>query len=505
MATVRKKHGDPIIEAHLTLIDAEAARTAGQLNKAMAMCKALLQKYPDFVGAHQSISLTYKARNDVKNTINHLVKATALNPTNLNLQLDLVLSYLENGDILAARQLASAELQRNPDSEYAMLAYGKVLVVNSEFDLALEHYKSFAKKFPKNSDALIALGRVYSELGMQEEAIDALQKAVTKFKPQIETLGALSRYPKAMVNVDVEEKILDLDATQIKKSSRYELDRGFAWANILIHKGCLEEGFRDLEKVNSKKFEMVEKEVALGIKERKRIHRVVEKFPISVVKRQKSSKKNPVNVIIYGPSRSGKTTLERLLGTLPSTSRGFETNLINWATRKTYMDAAFPTLKSVNDLPRQFENLFRENFLQAVSKITGGKSAFVCTQPGGIIDAYRIATIVPNTRTVFVRRNIDDVVFRMFGTMYKNRNDHTYDLETAREYVNWYYEIQDMLLERLPEVSMIIDYEDMAGNPKAMLEKVKNFCGIEDDIDELPDIGDDRGCSEPFLEFMKKL
>ena len=167
------------------------------------------------------------------------------------------------------------------------------------------------------------------------------------------------------------------------------------------------------------------------------------------------------------------------------------------------MDAGFPTRKSVHDLPKPLENVFRKNFLQAVEEITDGKSAFVCTCPGRIVDAHRIALTIPNTRLIFVRRKIDDVVFRMFATKYSISNDHTYDLKTAREYVNWYYEIQDMLLARLPNVSMRVNYEDMVKNPTVTLEKVKDFCGITGDVGELPDIGDDRECSKPFVELMK--
>ena len=501
-APMRAEHSNPAVEAHLTLIDAEAARKSGKLSKALALCKGLLQKYPDFFGAHHSISLVYRAQNDVKNTIGHLVVATALNPSNSNLQLDLALTYIENGDILAARRLASAELQQYPESEYAMFTFGKVIIANAEFDLALDHYKSFVKKFPKNNDALIALGRVYNELGMQGEAINAFQQSARKLKLQMGTLGALSRFPKEQVEIDIEKYILALDAAQTTKSARYKLQRGFAWANMLINKGSFKEGFRELKKVNLMQFKLVEKDVVRGINERKRIHEIVKKLPVSAAQQPKISK-NPVNVIIFGPSRSGKTTLERLLGTLPSVSRGFETKLISRAIKKTYMDAAFPILSRANDLPKPLENGFRKNFLQAVAEITDGKSAYVCTHPGRIIDAHRIATTIPNTRLIFIKRNIDDVVFRMFATKYSNRNDHTYDLETAREYVNWYYEIQDMLLTRLPNVSMVINYEDMAENPAATLEKVKSFCGIGGEIGELPNIGDDRGCSKPFLEFME--
>lgn len=501
MAPARKRHSNPAVEAHLTLVDADAARKSGQLSKALAMCKGLLQEYPDFVGAHQTIGLVYKAQNDLKNTINHLVKAAALNPTSLNLQLGLASSYLENGDLLAARQLASTQLQLHPESDYAMVVFGEVLIANVEFELALKHYQSFVKKSPKNYDALTSLGRVYDELGMREEAIQTLQKAVTEFKLQIETLGALSRFPKKLIEVDIEEKILTLDAAQKKYSARYMSHRGFAWANILINKGCVKEGFRELEEANLQQYKLVKKEAVRGIGELKRIHGIIEKLPVSTTRQSDASEKR-VNVIIYGPSRSGKTTLERLLGTLPSVSRGFETKLINWVIRKTYIDAAFPASDRATDLPKQLDNIFGENFLLAVAEKAGEKSAFVCTQSGKIEDAYRIAITVPNIRLVFVRRNIDDVVLRIFGTKYSIGNDHTYNLETTREYVSLYYEIQDMLLARLPDVSTIINYEDMVENPIAILEDVKSFCGIGDKIGELPDIGDDRGYAKPFLELM---
>ena len=78
----------------------------------------------------------------------------------------------------------------------------------------------------------------------------------------------------------------------------------------------------------------------------------------------------------------------------------------------------------------------------------------------------------------------------------------TYDLNAARDHVSWYYQMIDVLAEKLPNITRVINYEDMIADPVSAVRAAANLCGLPA-TDTVPfDIGDDRDCAAPYREFM---
>ena len=81
---------------------------------------------------------------------------------------------------------------------------------------------------------------------------------------------------------------------------------------------------------------------------------------------------------------------------------------------------------------------------------------------------------------------------------YADGNNHSTDIRSINEFLNWYEAMIDVWMERLPDQSMLITYEDLVENPKEILASIAKFTGIEIDVDKIL-VGDDRGCSAPYL------
>src|SRR5262249_18343870 len=103
---------------------------------------------------------------------------------------------------------------------------------------------------------------------------------------------------------------------------------------------------------------------------------------------------------------------------------------------------------------------------------------------------------------VFMRRDPDDTLLRIYIRKYQKGNPYAYDLKAARDYVAWYHEMMDLLAEKLPDIVRIINYEDMVSDPAAALRVVADLCNVPMRHGPLPKIGNDRGCAEPYREFM---
>lgn len=222
----------------------------------------------------------------------------------------------------------------------------------------------------------------------------------------------------------------------------------------------------------------------------------------TITSEPKISAEVPNSIYIFGPSRSGKSTLERLLGSLPDIQRGFESSILRNITRKTCIRSSFPLVNYAYQLPTSTDRTYLDLYLKELTSLVGERSFYTNTNPSRIFDVYHIARVIPNLRIVFVKRDIDDVVYRSFQNLYKTGVEYSYNLDAAREYITWYYSVQDKFAELLPHFTMTITYEDMVADPLRVANDVRRFCNIPSAFGTLPEIGDDRGASKEFKEIL---
>ena len=140
--------------------------------------------------------------------------------------------------------------------------------------------------------------------------------------------------------------------------------------------------------------------------------------------------------------------------------------------------------------------------MEEVREFARGARIVTDTYPS-VIYVGRVAAAIPNVRLIFVKRDPFDVAMRMLMKRYRVGNHYAYDVKTIFEYVSWYYEMADLWQARFPGITLTVDYEVMIAEPKATLARVAEFCGCDTADVPLPDLGDDRACSQPYREFMR--
>src|SRR5207248_3285822 len=128
--------------------------------------------------------------------------------------------------------------------------------------------------------------------------------------------------------------------------------------------------------------------------------------------------------------------------------------------------------------------------------------AFTNTNPGPVHGATLIAAVCPNARFLLVKRNLEDNILRIFMKRYRQRNPHSYDLKAAKDYVVWYYQMVDLLAQKLPDVARVLNYEDMIANPGGALRSIAEWLRLPMPEGPLPVLGDDRGCARRYREFI---
>jgi hypothetical protein len=208
------------------------------------------------------------------------------------------------------------------------------------------------------------------------------------------------------------------------------------------------------------------------------------------------------SLFILGPSRSGKTSLEKLVGSGSRVKLGYENYLVHDATRRTNQFAGRLGDRDLLQLPVELYDDFTALYLAALNEKAPGCDIFTNTMPGLITRVGPILQAIPKARFVFVRRNVDDLAVRIFFKDYRRGNTYSYRLPDVYAYVAWYHRMEDMWAKKYPAHVMLVAYEDMVANPAAILARVTEFCGVAAPTGDLLDIGDDRNCAKPFREML---
>jgi hypothetical protein len=194
--------------------------------------------------------------------------------------------------------------------------------------------------------------------------------------------------------------------------------------------------------------------------------------------------------------------MERLIATFDHVKLGYENPSVENAIRRAFQGAGLLTTPYFEMLPPQLYPQCRDIYVEELARRAGSAKVFTNTHPARISDVPLIVSVFPNVRLLFIKRDIEDTVLRIYLRLYTEGNAYAYDLAAIRDHIAWYHEMIDLMATMLPDVVRVIRYEDMVADPAAVLRVAADLCSLPMTDKTLPMIGDDRGCASPYREFM---
>lgn len=496
----RQKPGS-FFDTREQLEKAENLRLSGKLVQAQKICENLLKQYPGYVAALQTLGLVLADRGQLKQARNILTEALSHNPRSTALLTAISTVYVELEAFEMARLSLQQVLQQKPGDSGAMIVLGEVFLAEKEYERAAGILQEAIDLESDTTIGRLSLANALVYMGRYEDAARILNEFARSNEPATSVLYRLSQLPPRFIDVDILSLLQTAKKSANMDQQNFDALFAFTKSAALHTAGRPEESWEMLKSVNREKFRQMREDYKEGIPRRQDfLARAAQSAELK--KGINIHENHPVSLFIFGPSRSGKTSLERLIGTLEGIKLGYENPILSNVARRTFQLAGLPTRHSIVGIPPALDGLCREQYLVELHQRTGDARVFTNTHPGGIYDAYRLAVLIPNARFIFMKRNLEDITYRIFGKFYRSGNNYSYNLEAAKEYINWYYDSIDAMAKLLPNCSTIIQYEDMIAEPQSAIASAAQLCGIEMSHSELPEIGDDRGCAKPYLEFI---
>jgi tetratricopeptide (TPR) repeat protein len=495
-------HGVNLLQdTHRRLCEADELRQHRKFDHAQKICESLIREHPGYMAAHHTLGLVHAAKRNFDRAFDHLSRAVMLNPRSWMTLTALASVCLE----LRASDMAAVVLEQaraiKPRDANVLVMLGETYIQEREFERAKEAFREVVTLEDDVYAAIMGLGFAYEQLGQNAKAVELYESLLKRGMSTLEVLLALISMPSSFVHIDL---LAELDKSPRNQTSEREFEEcaAFIRARALDKAGHHAEAWQHLVPVNRAIFRAMQENLRYWSQVQNAALAALQGNPIKAVGCDLDSRQ-PISLFILGPSRSGKSTMEQLVATLDGVKRGYENPSVEKAIRRTFQSASLLTSDHIGLLPPQLYPQCRDFYLKELAQRVGSARVFTNTSPSLIYEAQLMASVFPNVRFIFLRRNLEDTILRMYQQRYRTDNAYSYNLKTARDHVVWYHEMIDLMATKLPDIVRVIDYEDMIANPTAAVDVAADLCGLTKTDGPLPEVGDDRGCAEPYHDFIR--
>ncbi len=492
-----------LLVARQQLAKAEQLRQQKSLDKAESICADLLRQYPDYYGALHTLGLVCADRGNHQKAVNFLVQAAIQNPSSWTTQTGLAGSYLALGSRTMAAHALSRAIEIKPEDPSVLLTLAKIYHEDRRYDLAHKTFRKALDIAPHIEEAALGVAMSALELGRYEEVFDALVPLTKKRDVNLQTLHVLSQLPRHYCDLDI---VKLFDKLRADPTGTHEVGALFARSRAFDKNSRFDEAWTNLIEANKKQYAEIGPE---EVKHEIMIYRQrlgwLRSNPYIGKKRSRDTGSDSLSLFVLGPSRSGKTSVEKLLGAHSNVCRGYENPSIRDAVRQTYMDAGLLNWSTLHNLPINLRDTAAHHYSRLIGKLSSGFDVTTNTSPGHIWDALYVNEVIPDSKFVFIERDFHDLAIRIFMMRYRKANYYSYDLKKIEEFIEIYNGMMSLVSERIPDQTLVLKYTDIVERPREIFEKLVTFCGLEMENVDLPSIGDDRGCSDPYRKHMDEI
>ncbi len=488
-------------ESFIKLEQAEQFRKLGKLDRARAICESLVRQFPDYMGALHTLGLIYADKNNYQRAFDLLARAAMLNPRSWTTLTALSGVCLRLGAPEMAAQTLEQARAIKPQDANILVTLGEIYLEEREYELARDAYHQAMALEQNLTPAAFGFGTSCSQLGEYAKAAEVFEGLIKRGMPFLDPIMMLAGLPKSLVKIDLLSQLDKVVKSPNEDKTEFENSVAFARAVALDRADRYAEAWEHLVRANQTLFLNMKEELREEAETQRASLAWLRVNSVRTADTKRSDSGQPISLFILGPSRSGKTSMEQLVSALQGVKRGYENPNVENAVRRAMQTAGLLTSNRFENLPAQLYALCRDIYFEELARRAGSAKVFTNTHPGRIIDAAYIASAFPNVRFICVRRELEDNILRIYMRKYKRGNAYAYDPKSTRDYVVWYNQMIDLLVEKLPDVR-VMQYEDMIAEPAAALRTVAELCDLPMTDKPLPTVGDDRGCAEPYREFM---
>ena len=353
----KKPKVHPIAAAHRSLMEAQNARRSGNSRKAIKICQQLLGTHPDYVGALHELGIAQMAEHNYRAALDSFIRATMLHPNDWTTLTSLAQCYIQLDALeMAARVFEQARAINNENAEIHF-TLGIIYERQREYMAAVIAFRHALEKNPGHAMAANSLGSCLVHLGELEEAATAYHQAHLADSNDISPIAASAQLPAGFSRFDANAALAKVTVDPSLGKEKTDTWAAFAKASLLHQKAMHDEAWEQLKLANA----LARKPLQCEVQNRQLVRQQISHINNNLITNLTTRKTDPdlpVSLFILGVTRSGKTTVERVLGDFAGVRRGYENPIVELAVKRTSQEAGLLTIKSLLELPVELGEKF---------------------------------------------------------------------------------------------------------------------------------------------------
>ena len=432
----------------------------GQLQQAQKQAETLVTQFPMSAILFNIQGAVLKGLGQLDLSVEAYKKALTIKPDYAEAYNNMGVTLKEQDKLVEAVEAHIKSLAIEPDDAEASYNMGNALKKQGKLEEAIEAYNKALAIKPDYAKAYNNMGITLKEQGKLEEAIEAYNKALSVKPDHVEAATNLVKLPIGSID---EKTVLGLNKQSSILSSNIQdqSKRLFFEANLLAHNGEYDEAFKRFVEANYIKSNEIASVVEnLSQKHYEIVSRIQRWSPDPIKKTEYSLKK----LFLLGPSRSGKSSLEKLLMRIPEIYPMYENINLNTLYEPGVRSIGFKSL----DMTEIFYHDER-------SLLDDGYSFITSTKPESLFHIDQLLDGLVNSFCVLVKRDKTDVASEIFTKEYKNGNFYSSAHSSIQDYLDTYSVIWKEIKRKAPQRTLEIEYEDILIKPKRVLDQINQF------------------------------
>ena len=271
---------------------------------------------------------------------------------------------------MAAQALEQARAIKPQDAS-VLATLGEIYREEREYELARDAYREALTLEGNLPAAAIGLGWVCSHLGQNAEAANLFEGVVRQGPRSLGALHALTSLPAAHISIDVLAELDKLDREPAETDTTFENMAAFVRGAALDKAGRHAEAWEQIVAANRAIFPAMQEDLRDSLEREHTTLALLRDNRIKAADGRGRESDPPISLFILGPSRSGKTTMEKLVSMLAGVKRGYENPSVDNAIRRTFQTAALLTSGLFEFLPPQLDALCRDIYLEELCRRAG--------------------------------------------------------------------------------------------------------------------------------------
>jgi len=450
------------------------AQQSGHSKDAIRLIEKSINILPNDIRAYNHLAQVYLSLGKVTKAKLLLEQGLELDPYHVDTLNNFANILMDKNDIHGAIKVYQQVIKLDSNASHSVFNLAQALKEVRQYKEALQWYLNTIAIEAKHLNAYHGAGITSEELGQFECAIKYYQLSLVNNPSHVRSMANLLSIKSFSPNEPLVNQALKiLETGKLSPEDTAKLHNGLG--KYFDSKALYDNAFLHFEKSSQAQKATSGSYNANFV--RRFCDKIIQAYDKSYFTKLKSLKLSSASpIFIVGMPRSGTTLAEQILASHPDVFGAGELTLIPKLSKK-YLG------ENHNELQKLTENTLQQAASSYITSVQQAEHSnekyFTDKLPMNFMYLGFIASVFPNAKIIYCRRQPLDIGLSCFIEMFNLENDFSTDLNCFSQYFIEHHRIMQHWMKVLPIEIFDLKYEDLIEDQERQTSDLLNYVGLE--------------------------